>query len=213
MDDERQVLMGPNAGDSHSEHKHQIGPLMIMLRDGSSDNPSRGQFPTRLQAVAGLVALGDVAVEPLCQALRDDDGYTRRFAAEALSRIGDGRAVEPLIRAFRESEVYVQRHVSYALAKMGDARAVGPLYTALGKPKVAREALSALQGVLRRRAGTVSIDDLRRVASLADEGLAVTEVPDTDGGYLAWNEVEVGLDYRPLKQLARHELARRGLTG
>jgi hypothetical protein len=34
-------------------------------------------------------------------------------------------------------------------------------------------------------------------------------VPDTDDGYLAWNEVEARLDYRPVKQLARQELARR----
>lgn len=194
----------------HNESEDKIGPLMGMLRDGSKDRPNRGQFPPRHQAVAGLVALGDAAVEPLCQALRDPDGYTRRFAAEALSRIGDPRAVMPLIRAFQESEVYVQRHVAYALAKVGDTRAVVPLATALGQLNVAREALSALCDVLKRTADTVSIDDLRRVASLEDEGLAVIEVPDTDGGYLAWNEVEERLDYRPVKQLARLELERRG---
>jgi HEAT repeat protein len=205
-------MMERNTEGWHSESEDAVGPLMDMLRDGSKDHPNRGQFPPRRQAVAGLVALGTAAIEPLCQALQDPNGYTRRFAAEALSRIGDSRAVVPLVRALQESEVYVQRHVAYALAKVGDARAVAPLYSALGKPNVAQEALSALHAVLKQTAGTVSIDDLRRVASLEDDGLAVIEVPDTDGGYLAWNEVEERLDYRPVKQLARQELERRGLV-
>ena len=77
---------------------------------------------------------------------------------------------------------------------------------------MAREALLALYDVLKRTAGTVSIDDLRRAASLEDAGIAVIEVPDTDGGYLAWNAVEERLDYRPVKQLARQEMERRGLA-
>jgi hypothetical protein len=38
------------------------------------------------------------------------------------------------------------------------------------------------------------------------------EVPDTDGGYLAWNQVDEWLDCRPVKQLAQQELARRSLA-
>jgi hypothetical protein len=208
--------MEHNAEDRQGENEDQIGPLMDLLRDSSKDVyggfiSGRGEFAPRYKALHGLVALGDAAVEPLCHALQDQNSYTRRFAAEALSKIGDPRAVVPLIRALHESEVYVQRHVAHALAKVGDAQAVAPLYTALGKPNVAQEALSALHAVLERTVGTVSIDDLRLVASLADDGHAVVEVPDTDGGYLAWNEVEQWLDYRPVKQLARQELERRGL--
>ncbi|CAN1210965.1 hypothetical protein TUMEXPCC7403_12250 [Tumidithrix helvetica PCC 7403] len=185
---------------------------MDMLRDGSRDRPNHGQFPSRQEAVARLVALGGAAFEPLCQALQDSSGYTRRFAAEALGRIDDPRAVMPLLRAFQESEVYVQRHVAFALAKIGDARAVAPLYSALWQRNVAREALSALHAVLKRTAGTVSSDDLRRVASLGDDGIATIEVPDTDGGYLAWNEVEEWLDYRPVKHLVQMEMEHRGLA-
>ncbi|HET9224391.1 MAG TPA: hypothetical protein VFO07_17900, partial [Roseiflexaceae bacterium] len=83
---------------------------------------------------------------------------------------------------------------------------------ALGKPEIAQEALHALHAVLERTAGSVLIVDLRRVASLADDGHAVVEVPDTDGGYLSWEQVEERLDCRPVKRLARQELERRGLA-
>ncbi|NJN96517.1 MAG: HEAT repeat domain-containing protein [Anaerolineales bacterium] len=192
------------------QREDQLGSLLAMLRDGSKDNPPRGEFPLRYQAVSGLVALGAVAVEPLCLALRDQDSYTRRFAAEALARIGDARAVIPLVAALRESEMYVQRYVAGALAGVGDTQAVEPLRTALDQPRLAREALHALQAVLTRAAGSVPGDQLQRVASLADRCYALIEVPDTDGGYLAWNEVEQWLDCRPVKQLAGQELERRG---
>jgi HEAT repeat protein len=205
-------MMEQSAENRQGEHEDQIGPLMALLRDGSQDNPPRGQFPLRRAGVFGLVALGTAAVEPLCLALQEKDGYTRRFAAEALARIGDPRAVIPLIIALQESEAYVQRYVAGELAKVGDARAVAPLSTALGKPEIAREALHALHAVLERTASTVPIDDLHRVASLEDRCDAVVEVPDTDGGYLAWNQVEEWLDGRPVKRLAQQELARRGLA-
>jgi HEAT repeat protein len=204
--------MEQRAEDRQDEHQDQVGPLMALLRDGSKDHPVRGEFPSRYKALGGLVALGATVVEPLCLALQDQNGYTRRFAAEALARIGDRRAVVPLVIALQESEVYVQRYVAGALARVGDARAVAPLRIALGKPEIAQEALHALQAVLERTAGTVPIDDLRRVASLEDDGRAVVEVPDTDGGYLSWEQVEQWLDCRPVKQLARQELRRRGLA-
>jgi HEAT repeat protein len=203
-------MMEQSAEERQGEHEDQIGPLMALLRDGSQDNPPRGLFPLRRQAIQGLVKLGAAAVEPLCLALHDQDGYTRRFAAEALARIGDPRAVVSLVVALQESEVYVQRYVAGELAVVGDARAIAPLCTALGKPEIAREALHALRTVLERTVGNVPIDELRRVASLVDDGRAVVEVPDTDGGYLSWNQVEERLDCRPVKQLARQELARRG---
>jgi HEAT repeat protein len=200
------------AEERQSEHEDQVGPLMALLRDSSEDHPVRGEFPPRYKALFGLVALGAAAVEPLCLALQDRDGYTRRFAAEALARIGDPRAVVPLVVALHESEIYVQRYVAEALAKVGDARAVTPLCIVLGNPDIAGEALRALRAVLERTVGSVPSDDLRRVANLEDNGRAVVEVPDTDGGYLSWERVEQWLDCRPVKQLARQELGRRGLA-
>lgn len=201
---------------SDLERDEQIESLMKLLRDSSKDAngpyvAGRGEFAPRWQALAGLVTLGDAAVPPLCQALQDQDAHTRRFAAEALRRIGDARGVMPLVIALQESEVYVQRYVAGALAVLGDAQAVEPLYTALQNPDLAREALAALYAVLVRVAANTPTAVLHRVVTLPDDGWAVVEVPDTDGGYLSWNRVEQWLDYRPVKQLARQELARRDL--
>ncbi|MFZ4661784.1 MAG: HEAT repeat domain-containing protein [Caldilineaceae bacterium] len=200
-----------------AEPNDQLGLLLALLRDRSQDVygahiTGRGEFAPRRQAVAGLVELGAIAVEPLCQALQDENGYTRRFAAEALRQIGDPRAVPPLVKAFQESEIYVQRYVADALAVVGDERAVEPLYGALSNPDLAREALRALQAVLTRTAATVSTALLHLVATLPDSGHYIEEVPDTDGGYLSWERVERWLDYRPIKALAQQALERRGMA-
>lgn len=192
-----------------------INLLLQLLMDRSKDAlgpyvPGHGEFAPRWQAVAGLVALGAVAVDPLCHALQEEDANTRRFAAIALARIGDGRAVAPLVIAFQTSELYVQRYVAHALAVVGDERAVAVLFRALQHPDIARESLLALHAILARTADTVTPDLLHQVAHLADTGHAVGEEPDTDGGYLSWNRVDYWLDYRPVKALARQALARRG---
>jgi HEAT repeats len=202
---------------SPGESGDPVGPLMALLRDSSKDPggpyvSGRGEFAPRWQAVAGLVKLGSVAVEPLCHALREPNAYTQRFAAEVLRRIGDQRAVPPLLDALQASEIYVQRYVAAALAMVGDERALAPLVAALQTPDVAREALAALAAVLARSVGVAPADLLHLVAQLADQGIYVAEVPDTDGGYLSWERVERLLDYRPVKQLAQQELARRDLA-
>lgn len=191
---------------------------MALLRDSSKDPlgpyvPGRGEFAPRWQALGELVKLGGSAVEPLCQALQDQNANTRRFAAEALSRIGDRRAVAPLLIAFQESELYAQRYLASALAALGDAQAVAPLYQALQNPDLARAALVALQAVVGREAANLPDNLLLLVASLADDGHYVAETPNTDDGYLTWERVERWLDYRPVKALAQEELARRARSG
>ncbi|GBC77852.1 Phycocyanobilin lyase subunit alpha [bacterium HR08] len=80
-------------------------------------------------------ALGEIgsaeAVEPLIQALRDEDWWVRTAAAKALGQIGDARAVEPLIQALRDKGKWVRTAAAKALGQIGDARAVEPLIQAL----------------------------------------------------------------------------------
>lgn len=194
-----------------------IGPLMAQLRDPSHDPrgafaPGRGEFAPRYQAVNALVKLGAPAVEPLCRALEEPDAYTRRFAAEALARIGEARATAPLLHALRTSERYAQPYLIGALAAVGDATALAPLCLTLANPELAPAALRAVHAVLTRTAAHSLAADLRAAADLPDEVRAVVEVPDTDGGYLSWERVEHRLDCRAIKTLAREALARRGLA-
>ena len=76
-------------------------------------------------------ALGDtsseLAVEPLIQALKDEDSRVRSSAASALGLIGDNRAVEPLIGALKDEDSSIREIVSYSLGRIEDNRAVEPL--------------------------------------------------------------------------------------
>jgi HEAT repeat protein len=101
-----------------------------------------------------LVEWGGAAVEPLIEALSDENHcrntlYIRSLraaAAEALGKIGDARAVEPLIGMLGDEDSDVRYDAAEALGKIGDVRAVEPLIKALeeGNPSAATEALAKI---------------------------------------------------------------------
>ena len=94
-----------------------------------------------------LEELGEPAVEPLIQALKDRDIYTQKRAAQILGGLGDSRAVKPLIRVLKdEIDSIFTQWVAEALGKIGDARAVEPLAHALKSKDflVRRKAAGAL---------------------------------------------------------------------
>ncbi len=82
-------------------------------------------------AVKALVNIGEPAVEPLIEALKDGNANFRYMAAEALEEIGDRRAVEPLIEALKDKDFTVRGMAASALGNIKDARAVEPLIKAL----------------------------------------------------------------------------------
>ena len=69
-------------------------------------------------------------MEPLIQALQEENDDVRLRAADALGEIGDSRAIEPLVQALRDEDRDVQFEVAEALGMMGE-RAVEPLMQAL----------------------------------------------------------------------------------
>jgi len=69
-------------------------------------------------------------MEPLLDALHDEDAGVREHAAKALGRLGDA-AVEPLLAALRDEDESVRVEAAEALGQIGDVRAVQPLLTAL----------------------------------------------------------------------------------
>lgn len=64
---------------------------------------------------AALVKIGEPAVEPLIELLKDEDCIVRIRAANALGRIGNVRAMEPLILALWDADELVSMCVSDAL--------------------------------------------------------------------------------------------------
>ena len=95
------------------------------------------------------VKVGD-EVDKLINQLKDEDGYVRRSAAEALVKIGKP-AVEPLITALKDKSYNVRRPAAEVLGMIGDSRAVEPLITALKDEnehvrEYAAEALNRITG-------------------------------------------------------------------
>ena len=87
-----------------------------------------------------------VIVEPLIEALKDENERTRWLAAKILGHARDARAVEPLIRALTDDDDYVRDMAAEALGWIQDARAVEPLIRVMKKgydiPDYATKALS-----------------------------------------------------------------------
>lgn len=78
-----------------------------------------------------LADKGEAAVEPLIEALKNENTNIAKGAAEVLGMIKDVRAVEPLIKALEDENDEVRHYAAEALGEIKDGRAVGPLIEAL----------------------------------------------------------------------------------
>jgi HEAT repeat protein len=88
-----------------------------------------------LRAFEVLIGAGDKAVDPLLEALEDDDPMTAEHAAGALGNIRAAKAVEPLTAALDRPgfPIYV---AVWALGEIGDERAIPALVRHLGHKDV-----------------------------------------------------------------------------
>ena len=89
-----------------------------------------------------------MAVDPLIEALKDEDSDIQARAAGALGDIGDERAVDPLIDALKDENSQVRSKVAWALGEIGDTRAFGlltNLASADESEKVREAAMEALE--------------------------------------------------------------------
>jgi len=85
----------------------------------------------RKYAAEALVSIGQPAVDPLIQALKDEKASVRVLTAVDLGRIGDSKGVDPLIQALQDKDWQVRKEAAWALGNIGDPRAVEPLTCAL----------------------------------------------------------------------------------
>jgi len=75
-------------------------------------------FFVRTNARDALIMIGEPAVEPLIQAMHDEDDDVREAAAVVLGEIGDARAIEPLTQALEDEDYGVRRAAKEALEKI-----------------------------------------------------------------------------------------------
>jgi hypothetical protein len=96
-----------NIGDERA-----VEPLILLaLRTSRVSRSLSSRFPRRYdeirEAVTGvLVNFGEPAVEPLIEALVDEDEDVRSYAAEALKAIGGPRAMEVLAKLLEDPEQF-----------------------------------------------------------------------------------------------------------
>ena len=65
-----------------------------------------------------LIEIGKPAVEPLIQALKDNNSTVRRRAASALGEIRDARAAESLAQALEDEDKEVRKRAKKALRRL-----------------------------------------------------------------------------------------------
>ena len=95
-----------------------------------------------------LVRLGDAAVTPLIQLLRDADPQIRHHAAHVLGKMRDPRALDAMIDVLRDDDATVVAKAAFGLGQLGDPRAILPLVALVGHES--RELQSTLASVLER---------------------------------------------------------------
>jgi len=110
-------------------------------------------------AANALAKIGKPAVETLIVALKNENPFVRRNAAEALGEIKDASAVKPLVDALKDDDLIVRRDAAKALGKIKDFSAEEPLTSALKdeSPAVRRNAAIALREMGKPEAVVVDI--------------------------------------------------------
>ena len=110
-------------------------------------------------AANALAKIGKPAVETLIVALKNENPFVRRNAAEALGEIKDASAVKPLVDALKDDDLIVRRNAAKALGKIKDSSAEEPLTSALKdeSPAVRRNAAIALREMGKPEAVVVDI--------------------------------------------------------
>jgi HEAT repeat protein len=108
-----------------------------------------GRPGAQSELLEAIVRFGAPMVDRLIAHLDSEDAASRRAAALALGRIGDGRAVAPLIPLLEEDDRELVTVAAAALARLGDRRAFEPLLALLGDadPGVRQAAIGALNSI------------------------------------------------------------------
>ncbi len=103
-------------------------------------------------------ALGKIedprGVEPLIQALKDEDTIVRKNAITYLGEMGVLRTVEPLIQALKDVDGDIRASAANALGQIGDERAIKPLIQVMRNDKsefVRKDASLALTMIEKKK--------------------------------------------------------------
>jgi len=140
----KQVLSSIKAVSSLNPYRRSHGALSLGQMPGKDTTPAISflikllsgtdtslEIQAANRAEDALVAIGTPTVEPLIDAIKDENPDVREAAAYLLGSIADRRAVKPLIKALGDSENEVRQTAAFALGEIKDPRAIEPLTAAL----------------------------------------------------------------------------------
>jgi len=116
----------------HTQHPAALPYLMEALRDPFWWYEREVQAGDLFDAICKM---GSEAVEPLIEALKDNEGAVRKYAAILLGRLGDERAVEPLGMALYDLHHDIGKASAEALVNFG-VRSFEILVEALDHPEM-----------------------------------------------------------------------------
>lgn len=105
--------------------------LINLLQDNTATSGGDVITSIGFQAAGALAAIGEPAVLPLIDKLKDTNTDVRQRAIYALGYIKDLRAVEPIIASLKDTSEEVRHYAAAALGQIGDSKAVEPLISAL----------------------------------------------------------------------------------
>jgi len=106
----------------------------------------------RDEAMAALKTIGEPAVTPLVEALRNKNWRVRLKATEALGVLGEKSAVQPLLAIVKtDPDTAVRQDAIRALGNIGDSSATELLLQMLDEPRLQVQAIEALGKIGDRR--------------------------------------------------------------
>ncbi|NWF76283.1 MAG: HEAT repeat domain-containing protein [Nitrospirae bacterium] len=149
------------------EAKSAIPELIKMLSDTSviichRDDKIISSSSVDKEALKVIINIGDLAVEPLINAVKSNNVDVRRNSIKALGKIKNSLAVDTLITSLKDEDTYVRKNSAEALGEIGDQRAVIPLISALDDKKtcVKDASLNSLKKVINLTKETKGVDSL-----------------------------------------------------
>ena len=101
---------------SETGHQQAVPYLLLALRDPFWWYEREGAADSLLKAIDGM---GTMVIETLLEALTDNEGTVRRFAARLLGQIQDPRAIQPLGMALYDTHFEVGKTAAESLAMFG----------------------------------------------------------------------------------------------